>query len=112
MVQALFCLFICCVAVQLGYVLYFFLRIFSFGHQPVPAVDPSAIQPVSVIICARNEARNLERNLPAILAQRYTNGAGKKRYEVIVVNDASDDDTEQVLQMLEQQYEHLRHVTI
>jgi len=69
-------------------------------------------QPVSIIICAKNEATNLKKNLPAILKQRYNNEAGLPLYEVIVVNDASTDDTEQVLSALELQYDHLWDIVI
>ncbi|MCB0669165.1 MAG: glycosyltransferase [Saprospiraceae bacterium] len=47
--------------------------------------------PVSVVICARNEAVNLSKNLPLILAQNYP------CFEVIVVNHASTDNTEDVI---------------
>ena len=58
-------------------------------------------QPVSVIVYARNEARNLETYLPAILEQNYP------QYEVIVVDDCSTDDTETVLRQVAAQYPHL-----
>src|ERR1044072_4327609 len=93
----LFVLFIACIALQCFYTLYFFSRIFSF---PTPLIKNKTAQtPVSIIVCAKNEARNLERDLPAILSQIYTNAAGKPMYEVIVVNDASIDDTAMVLQI-------------
>lgn len=60
--------------------------------------------PVSVIICARNEEENLRTNLPLILEQDYP------EYEVIVVNDASGDGTEDLLYDLQRQYSHL-HTT-
>jgi len=47
---------------------------------------------VSVVICARNEARNLRLFLPEILAQQY---AGD--WEVLVVDDDSSDETYSVL---------------
>ncbi len=106
----LFWIFILSVAIQCGYALYFFTRIFYLPGRNER--EEIATRYVSVIICARNEARNLELNLPSILAQRYTNEAGKPMYEVVVVNDASTDDTEAVLQCMELQYDHLRHVTI
>jgi len=106
----LFWLFFLSIAVQCGYALYFFTRIFNFSRQDIN-IGP-AVEHVSVIICAKNEAENLEQNLPAILSQRYMNEAGKQMYEVIVVNDGSNDDTEAVLCRLEQQYSHLWHVTI
>lgn len=54
--------------------------------------------PVSVIICAKNEACNLAAFLPTVLAQVYP------IFEVIVVNDDSSDNTEAVLHSLQQQY--------
>ncbi len=48
-------------------------------------------KPVSVIICAKNEAQNLKKNLPYILTQNYD------FYEVIVVDDNSSDETFEVL---------------
>lgn len=97
-------------AVQCVYVLYFFMRIFSLRSGRFRSVGEH--RPVSIIICAKNEAANLEKNLPAILAQKYHNDAGKALYEVIVVNDASDDDTAAVLKELEQQYDNLWDVVI
>lgn len=47
---------------------------------------------VSVVLCARNEANNLLQNLPALLSQDYPG-----KWELIVVDDASDDDTAKVL---------------
>src|ERR1035437_5919464 len=43
--------------------------------------------PVSVIICAKDEADNLRKFLPFILNQDYPD------FEVIVVNDGSTDET-------------------
>lgn len=59
--------------------------------------------PLSVIICARNEADNLRKVLPMILEQDYP------QFEVIVINDASTDETEDVLGMMEEKYPHLYH---
>jgi cellulose synthase/poly-beta-1,6-N-acetylglucosamine synthase-like glycosyltransferase len=62
--------------------------------------------PVSVVICARNEAANLRRHLPSILKQRHHD------FEVIVVNDSSEDDSDIVLSELKEQYPHLKISTI
>ncbi|MBW6460766.1 MAG: glycosyltransferase [Bacteroidales bacterium] len=62
----------------------------------------SELKPVSVIICAKNEYQNLLNNLPLILEQDHPD------YEVIVVNDASDDDSVELLQSLSKKYHHLR----
>lgn len=61
------------------------------------------LPPLSVIICARNEADNLRKVLPAILEQDYP------QFEVIVINDASTDETEDVLGYMEEKYPHLYH---
>ena len=61
------------------------------------------LPPLSVVITAHNQALALRRHLPAILAQDY------ERFEVIVVNMGSNDETKDVLERLELQYANLRH---
>lgn len=53
--------------------------------------NPACKQAVSVIVTARNQARELETSLPQILSQKGI------AFEVIVVDDASTDDTEEVI---------------
>ncbi len=67
------------------------------NHQSPVASNQRTNQPISVILCARNEAENLRRNLPAILAQQVDN-----EWELIVVDDASDDETPAVLQVFQE----------
>lgn len=93
-IEVLYILFLLSIAIQLGYVLYFFVHVFSLVQRPH---EYQPVKPVSVIICARNEARNLEQNLPAILAQRYSNDAGNPIFEVVVVDDCSEDETAALL---------------
>lgn len=62
--------------------------------------------PVSVIIAARNEADNLRSHLPAVFNQQYPD------FEVVVVNDASDDDTDQVLKEFSDRHPNLRVVNV
>ncbi|MDP4268608.1 MAG: glycosyltransferase [Bacteroidota bacterium] len=57
--------------------------------------------PVSVVVYACNDADNLEKFLPAILKQNYP------KFEVIVVNDGTTDETKDVLNQLEPQNPHL-----
>lgn len=63
-------------------------------------------RPVTVIICARNEEKNLEKNLPLILEQDYPD------FEVVVVNDCSGDDSHMVLRGFASLYPRLKVVTI
>jgi Glycosyltransferases, probably involved in cell wall biogenesis len=67
----------------------------------------SQTHPVSVIICARDEAHNLEQNLPPILTQQYPT-----THEVMVVNDNSFDDTKFFLEELERMFRHLKPVNL
>jgi poly-beta-1,6-N-acetyl-D-glucosamine synthase len=62
--------------------------------------------PISVIICARNEAENLKKNLRSILTQKHSD------YEVIVVNDCSTDETDEVLGSYLKESDILRVTTI
>lgn len=57
---------------------------------------------VSVIVCARNESDNLRHYLHALCGQKYPN------FEVIVVNDGSEDDTQTVLEQYTQLFRNLR----
>lgn len=59
--------------------------------------------PLSVVITARNQAASLRKNLPKVLKQNYP------KFEVIVVNNNSTDDTEEVLKTLELHYPYLYH---
>lgn len=98
----LFCIFSSAAAVQLFYYLFFYLSVYlkkSNGSKP-------AGQPVTVIICARNEAENLQKFLPSVLTQDYPD------YEVIVVNDCSEDNSYLVLGNFLSQYPNLRVSTI
>lgn len=63
------------------------------------ASQHASCSPCSVLLCARNESENLRRFLPAILDQQYD-----QPWELIVVNDASTDDTATILQDFQNQY--------
>jgi glycosyltransferase involved in cell wall biosynthesis len=86
------------VLLQLIYYLLFYLRVAAYR----PKEKKENKEAVSVIICARNEAENLEVFLPAVLEQEYDD------FEVIVVDDCSDDNTEEVLDKYTRQYSNLK----
>jgi len=72
-----------------------------------PTREPQTTCPaVSVIICARNEAQNLARNLPHFLNQNY------RSFEIVVVNDNSTDTTEKLLLYLQKKYSNLRLISL
>jgi len=89
--------------IQLYYYLYYFNAILRYRRKQDKGIVPflETQPPVSVIICARNEYRHLQRFLPSILTQDYP------QYEVIVINDGSTDATEDLLHELSKQYPNL-----
>jgi biofilm PGA synthesis N-glycosyltransferase PgaC len=96
-------LFLSAFIVQIFYYLYFFLSIqLKKRSEAASAGD----KPVSVIICARNEAENLRILLPLILEQEYPD------FEVVVVNDCSEDESEYILNQLLEKYKHLKVTSI
>ena len=101
--EALFLLFQLCFIIQLYYLVSNHSRL--TGYNPLEEMMPVTI-PISVIISARNEAKNLTAYLPYILAQNYPD------FEVIVVNDCSYDRSDEVLEEMEKRYPHLKVVTI
>lgn len=71
-------------------VFYYSTFLFSFGIKRAESRLKKQI-PISIIICAKNEAENLKKNLPLILNQEYSN------FEVVLVNDSSFDDTLEIM---------------
>ena len=94
--------FVAAFFIQWGYYLLVYLRL----PRHRPGEKSVSEEGVSVIICARNEAANLERFLPAILEQDHPD------FEVVVVNDGSSDHTEEVLASLSGSYPQLRHTSV
>ena len=68
--------------------------------------ETSSKSPVSVIVCAKNEASNLRKFLPSLLDQDYGD------YEVVVVNDCSWDDSAEYLEEMDKLHSRLKLVTI
>jgi cellulose synthase/poly-beta-1,6-N-acetylglucosamine synthase-like glycosyltransferase len=88
--------------VQIIYLLGYF-RLSVTGKE---SKQEKKIHPVSVVICARNEEKNLMNNLPVIMDQRHPD------FEVIVVNDSSWDDTGSILKAYSLRYSNLRVVSL
>jgi cellulose synthase/poly-beta-1,6-N-acetylglucosamine synthase-like glycosyltransferase len=77
-------------------------RLSAFGRQcPEPADRP--LPPVSVVVCARNEAEHLRMHLSGWAAQR-----GLPEWELIVVDDASTDATPKILAAFGEMFPALR----
>ncbi|HMQ76684.1 MAG TPA: glycosyltransferase [Flavobacteriales bacterium] len=69
-------------------------------------VTPDLDLPVSVVICARNEAPALEKLVPELMEQDH------REFEVVVVNDRSQDLTGEVLEWMKPRFPRLRVVNI
>ena len=94
---------VCCISAisLIAYYLFIFTKLGSFKP------TSSNQQPnVSIIISARNERKNLEKNLASILEQDYP------IFEVIVVNDGSFDGTKALVEEMQSKYSHLRLVDL
>jgi biofilm PGA synthesis N-glycosyltransferase PgaC len=92
-----------CFLIQLYFSLFVHLKL---ALLKIEAPDRAADKPLSVVICARNEAVNLREYLSVVLEQDYP------VYEVVVVNDRSWDGTEDLLKEFAARYKHLKIVTI
>ena len=86
-------------SVQLFYLVFFYLRLIIYKQIKQEKTHVTA---VSIIICAKNEAHNLNKNLSFILNQKYS------KFEVIVVNHDSTDDSEEILSEFEKKHNHLK----
>lgn len=91
-------------ALVLFQVLYYIIVFGRTCFHKSPKTELHHFPSVSVVICAKDEAYNLERRLPIILEQQYPN------FEVVVVNDASKDESQYVLRVLQEIYPNLNVV--
>lgn len=66
-------------------------------------VTPS---PISLLVCAKNEADNLKTHIPLWLAQEHPN------FELILINDASSDDTLEVMESFAEQDARIKIVNV
>lgn len=95
--------------VSFAYQIYFYLRYIRRGGEltkrsaEVPDKDLPA---VSIVVCARNEQCNLKDYLPLLLSQDYP------CYEVIVVDDSSEDETKILLERCARQYSNFYHTFV
>jgi glycosyltransferase involved in cell wall biosynthesis len=97
------------VFIQLFYYLFFFARL-AWGKKEIDPISAPQY-PVSIIVCAYNEEANVRKNLPLLLNQEYSKN-GKPFFEVLVVNDNSEDDTIYLLNEMQEKYPNLHVVNL
>lgn len=98
-------IFCVCLLVQLIYHWAIFSRVAFFKKKGRPKIDDE-LEPVSVVICARNEYEYLVELLPVLISQDYPD------YEIVVVNDCSDDETKEYLKDLERKVPKIKPVQL
>ncbi len=102
MLLIIFCLFIAVVVVQFLYYIVFFGK-FSFAK---PQVSTPKRVPISVIVCAKNEEENVKNFVPLLAEQNYPD------YEIVLIDDASSDETLEVFEAFEKQYPNIKLVKV
>ncbi|QHI38608.1 Poly-beta-1,6-N-acetyl-D-glucosamine synthase [Kordia antarctica] len=101
MLTLLFYIFIAITAIQVIY----FLIFGAFAFAKTKKSKQYDI-PVSVLICAKNEAKNLETLLPELLQQSY------KNFELVLINDASSDETLEIMKRFQKSTNNIKIVDV
>lgn len=81
---------------------------YAWVKMRTPIIQGNDTTSVTVVIAARNEEENIENCLHAILAQSYP----PEYFEVIVVDDASEDSTNIKIQEFCNKYKHIKLITL
>ncbi|AIJ38428.1 Glycosyltransferase [Flavobacterium psychrophilum] len=95
-------LFIGIVVIQTIYYLFVFGK-FSFSKTQESTTKHIS---VSVIVCAKNEEENIQKFIPLLANQNYSN------FEIILIDDASSDETLEIFEQFEKQYTNIKLVKV
>jgi poly-beta-1,6-N-acetyl-D-glucosamine synthase len=85
------------------FLLYFFLYSFSIKD---PKAESKEKPGVSIVIAAKNEYNNLQKLLPLLFTQDYPD------FEIIVVNDGSEDDTYYLVKGMQNEHPNLKVIDV
>ncbi len=86
-------------------VLYYFLLFSRFAFFSDKKAKETKL-PISIIVCAKNEAENLAESLPSIISQKHDN------FEIILVNDHSTDDTLKIMRFFAEKHSNIKIVNL
>lgn len=100
--KTLLILLLSCVLVQLFYLLFFFIRLALWSHHPVP----TKVDPLSIVICAKNEEKRLRDLIPKLMEQDHP------QFQIVVVDDSSWDDTLSTLRAYQVRYPNLHVIAL
>jgi glycosyltransferase involved in cell wall biosynthesis len=94
--------FIVVVAIQIS----FYLGVFGkFAFAKPQKIAPKKLS-ISVIVCAKNEEENVANFIPLLAEQDYPD------FEIILIDDASSDNTLEIFEGFEKQYPNIRLVKV
>lgn len=102
MLTLIFYLFIVVLAIQFFYYLIVFRK---FAFAKIKPGIPKKI-PISVIVWAKNEQANVAKFIPILAEQEYPD------FEIILIDDASNDETLEIFEAFEKQYTNIRLVKV
>jgi glycosyltransferase involved in cell wall biosynthesis len=98
----LFVVFVIVIVIQLIYYWKYFVRV-AF-YKPLQHTSTQT-NPVSIIICVRDESQNLIENLPLLLKQHYP-----YTHELVIINDNSLDNSQDIIEQYRKEYKHINVV--
>lgn len=106
LITLLFYIFIVVIIVQLFFYGFVFGQISKLIPKRQDQSSSLSNIPISVIICAKNEAKNLKNFLPFIIAQDYPN------FEIVLINDDSSDKTLKVMEAFKAEHNNIKIVNV
>ncbi len=101
-ISVLFYILVAATSIQIIY----FICFSSILSRKIKPNKSSTDLPISVLICAKNEAENLTEFLPSIIHQEYSN------FEIVLINDASTDATLEVMEQFRNNNTNVKIVDI
>ena len=100
-------LFVAVVAIQCSYYTVFNLFFLLKKYRKLASANSAVARPISVIVCAKNEALHLENLLPALLEQNYS-----APLEFILVDDGSNDGTNKIFTSYAKQDKRVKVISL
>lgn len=100
--DALLYFFIAIVGIQFIYYIIIFSR-FAFAKETCPTQKNIA---VSVVVCAKNETKNLAILIPKLIEQDYA------QFEIVLINDASSDNSLEIMKSFESKHPNIKVVDV
>ncbi len=91
------------VLIQFFYFFYFYLRLAFVTEKKEKSAN---LPPVSIVVCTKNEEKNLRRLIPELMLQDYP------EYEVVVVDDQSWDSSPEILSAFKLTYDNLHVIEL